>query len=136
MNEMRQKEMAVREAVEYAEGMIETIHEPMIVLDGDLRVRKVNEAYFRVLAADRGETEGRPFYDLGNGAWNQPDLRDRFDALLTKDATFEKFRVATDWPKLGRREMLLNGRSIPLQSGKTPKLILVAIQDITGDAPR
>jgi two-component system, chemotaxis family, CheB/CheR fusion protein len=131
MNEAREHERAVRTASEYAEAAIETNHEPMIVLDGDLRVRRVNKAYYRTFETGPAETEGKLIYELGAGQWDIPRLRELLAAVSRSNTTIENFELSHDFPKLGRRRLLVNARRIPLDGQESPKLVLMAIADVT-----
>jgi two-component system CheB/CheR fusion protein len=123
----------MRDASEYAEAVIETMHEPLVVLDGDLRIRKVNKAYYRIFQLTPAETEGKLIYELGNGRWDIPELRELLESVLQKNSKFEGMKVSSDFPKIGRRDLLFNGRRIPADAKEAPpKLILVAIEDATG----
>jgi len=73
---------AAEEARDYAEGMIETVREPLIVLDADLRVQRATQAFYQTFLVSREETEGRFLYDLGSGEWNQSRLRELIGAAL------------------------------------------------------
>ncbi len=66
---------AVDEARRFAEGIVETVREPLLVLDGDLRVVRANPAFYRLFQSTPQETENRRLYELGNGQWNIPELR-------------------------------------------------------------
>jgi len=109
-----------------AEGIVDTIREPLLVLHEDLRVKSANRAFYAAFEVERAETEGHPVYELGDGQWDIPELRRLLDELLPDNESFEDFEVEHEFERIGRRTMLLNARRIDhLQ------LILLAIADIT-----
>jgi two-component system CheB/CheR fusion protein len=127
----RRQEMLVRESHDYAEGIIHTLREPMLVLDGELRVRTANDAFYRAFRAAPDQTIGQLIYELGNGQWNIPRLRSLLEEVLPSANHFEDFEVEHEFPDIGKRRMLLNARALRTGDG-TPKMILLAIEDVTG----
>jgi two-component system, chemotaxis family, CheB/CheR fusion protein len=121
---------AAEDARDYAEGMIETVREPLIVLDADLRVQRATPAFYETFLVSREETQGRFLYDLGNGQWNQPRLRELIGGALFRNEAFQDYEVEHHFPHIGRRTMRLNGRRIPRQDVRNPTLLL-AIEDVT-----
>jgi PAS domain S-box-containing protein len=117
-------------ALAYAENIIATLREPFVVLDKSLRVRTANMAFYRDFRASKEETVGRFVYDLGNGQWDIPQLRELLSQVLSDRHPVEDFEVDHAFPALGRRNMLLNARRFPPES-KDPHLVLLAIEDIT-----
>ncbi len=118
------------EAREYAESVINTIREPLIGLDQDLRVLTVSRSFYEVFKVKPEETLGQLIYDLGNKQWNIPKLRELLETILPQKATFENYEVEHDFAGIGRRFMLLNARQIDRALGKE-RIILLAIEDIT-----
>ncbi|MEI9479976.1 MAG: PAS domain S-box protein, partial [Deltaproteobacteria bacterium] len=118
------------EAREYAENIINTVREPLVVLDQYLRVVKVSRSFYEVFKDEPEEVIGQLIYDLGNKQWDIPKLRELLETILPQKATFEDYEVEYDFPTIGRRTMLLNARQIPRALGKE-KIILLAIEDIT-----
>jgi PAS domain S-box-containing protein len=114
---------------EYAEEIIRTVREPLVVLDGDLRVVSANPSFYRTFQAAPQETEGHLIYDLGNSQWDIPALRQLLGEVLHKSANVEDFRVEHDFPGIGHKKMLLNARRIG-EEDSPRQLILLAIEDI------
>jgi PAS domain S-box-containing protein len=121
---------AAEEARDYAEGMIETVREPLIVLDSDLRVQRATSAFYETFLVSREETEGRFLYDLGNGQWNRPRLRELLGAALFRSQPFHDFEAQHEFPHIGPRTMRLNGRRIP-RPDSYPRMLLLSIEDVT-----
>ena len=118
------------EAREYAESIINTVREPLIALDQDLRVVSVSRSFYEVFKVNPKETVGQLIYDLGNKQWDIPKLRELLETVLPEKATFDNYEVEHDFATIGRRIMLLNARQIKRVLGKE-RIILLAIEDIT-----
>jgi len=114
----------------YAESIVETVRQPLMVLDGNLHVITTNVAFYETFHVTPGETGGQFLYDLGDGQWNIPALRELLERILPTQTAFEGFEVKHRFPIIGERTMLLNGRQIRRRGG-AEALILLAIEDIT-----
>ncbi len=115
---------------EFAESIINTVREPLLALDQDLRVVTVSRSFYEVFKAKPEETVGQLIYDLGNKQWNIPKLRELLETILPQKTTFDNYEVEHDFATIGRRIMLLNARQIQRVMGKE-RIILLAIEDIT-----
>ncbi|OGR93998.1 MAG: hypothetical protein A2016_12435 [Elusimicrobia bacterium GWF2_62_30] len=122
--------MSVNEALEYAESIINTLREPLIVLHQDLRVVTANRAFYEVFKVTPEETVGQLIYTLGNKQWDIPKLRELLGDILPEKTTFDNYEVEHDFADIGRRTMLLNARLLRRAAGKE-KGILLVIEDIT-----
>ena len=118
------------EAREYAESIINTVREPLIALDQDLRVVTVSRSFYEFFKVKPEETVGQLIYDLGNKQWDIPKLRELLETILPQKTTFDNYEVEHDFATIGRRIMLLNARQIQRVLGKE-RIILLAIEDIT-----
>ncbi len=123
-------ELAAEEAHRYAEGIVETVREPLLVLDADLRIISANRHFYRTFQVTPGETIGSFIYDLGNKQWNIPKLRELLEEILPEKETFDDFEVSHNFEDIGHKIMLLNARQIYRKYIGT-KMILLAIEDIT-----
>jgi two-component system CheB/CheR fusion protein len=121
---------AVTRSPEFSESIINTIREPLIALDQDLRVVSVSRSFYEVFKVKPEETVGQLIYDLGNKQWNIPKLRELLENILPQQASFDNYEVEHDFATIGRRIMLLNARQIQRVLGKE-RIILLAIEDIT-----
>ena len=124
------KKRTVTKSQEYAESIINTVREPLIVLDRDLRVLTASRSFYEFFKVKPKDTVGQLIYDLGNKQWDIPKLRELLETILAKKATFDDYEVEHDFLGIGRRTMLLNARRIPNPPQKL-KVILLAIEDIT-----
>ena len=126
----RARAIAVQEARLLAEGIVNTVREPLIVLNDTLTVITVSRSFYQCFQATAEETLGRPIYELGDGQWNIPALRELLGAVLSHDQAFDNYSVEHNFPIIGQRKMLLNARSI-IGEIEAPHLILLAIEDVT-----
>ena len=120
----------VKQLSEYSESIINTVREPLIVLDQNLRVVTVSRSFYDFFKVNPEETVGQLIYDLGNKQWDIPKLRELLEDILPKKVSFDNYEVEHNFSTIGRRIMLLNARQIQRASGKE-RIILLAIEDIT-----
>ena len=85
-----QAELVVEEARKYAEIIVDTVREPLILLDEDLRVISANRSFYQSFKVKPKETTGQYLYDLGNRQWNIPKLRELLEEIIPKHITFDK----------------------------------------------
>ena len=130
VTELRRQERAVQVALAYAENIIATLREPFVILDKSLRVKTANRTFYATFHVEREETEGHFIFDLGSGQWNIPRLRALLDDVLFDHDSVQDFDVEVEFPKIGKKVMLLNARRFGSVEGH-PDLILLAIEDIT-----
>lgn len=123
-------EVIIQNRAEYAESIINTVREPLVILNADLIVVSASRSFYLVFEVEPEETEGKSIYELGNRQWDIPKLRELLDSVLPQHKAFDDFEVDHDFPKIGRRTMLLNGRWIPRETVR-PQIVLLAIEDIT-----
>ena len=118
------------EVSEFAENIINTVREPLLVLDKDLRVVKASHAFYDFFKVSSEEAIGTLIYDLGNRQWNIPKLRELLETILREKTSFDNYEVEHVFSSIGKRIMLLNARQIKRAFGQE-KIILLAIEDIT-----
>ncbi len=121
---------AARLGRDYAEAVIETVRQPILILAKDFKVIRANEAFYETFKISKVETENHPLYDLGNGQWNFRELREALEGILPHRQEFRNFEIDHEFEGIGRKILLLSGREIqqPPPYGGT---ILLAIDDIT-----
>ncbi|MGR6034570.1 MAG: PAS domain S-box protein [Candidatus Nitrosoglobus sp.] len=130
VSECRKQEHRLKSALDYAESIIATVREPLIILDKSLRVQTANASFYRHFHVAKEDTEGHFIYELGNRQWDIPELRTLLEKIVLHNHSLQDFEVENDFPVLGRRIMLLDAcRLMPTDS--RPELILLAIEDIT-----
>jgi two-component system CheB/CheR fusion protein len=118
------------QAQAFTEGIVDTVRQPLIVLDSKLSVRHANEGFLRVFQVSAKEAIGKRIYDLGNGRWNIPRLRELLEEILPSNTSLRNFAVVHDFPRLGRRKVLINARRLDYGS-RHAQLILVSLDDVT-----
>ncbi len=128
--EGKMNKLEIQDALAYAEHIIDTVRDPLIILDENLMVASASRSFYQAFKVKPEETEGRYIYDLGNRQWNIPKLRELLEDILPKTTSFDNFEVAHVFPGIGRRIMLINARRIYLESNRA-KLIILTFEDIT-----
>ncbi|HEU4523081.1 MAG TPA: response regulator [Thermoanaerobaculia bacterium] len=113
----------------YAQDVVDTLREPLLILDSKLRVHSANRAFYQTFHVSAEETENRPIYELGNGQWDIPDLRTLLEDIVPMSSVFNDFELEHAFPNIGRRVMLLNARK--LRRGSHRELVVLAMEDIT-----
>jgi two-component system CheB/CheR fusion protein len=121
---------AVQQARAYAERIVETVREPLLILDADLRVQSANRAFYAMFQTTPAETEQALLYELGNRQWDTCELRALLRQQLDRNTTLETVEVTGTFPRMGARTMLLTARLIEQTPDRAP-LILLAIEDIS-----
>src|SRR5438105_6294549 len=119
----------VEDIQNYALNIVDTVREPLLILDTALRVRSANRAFYQTFHVSAEETENRLIYELGNGQWDIPDLRTLLEDVVPKSSVFNDFELEHTFPVIGRRVMLLNARK--LQAGHHGELLVLAMEDVT-----
>src|ERR1700676_2085654 len=118
----------VEDIQNYAQNIVDTVREPLLILDATLRVQSANRAFYQTFHVSPGETEGRLIYELGNGQWDIPDLRTLLEDIVPKSSVFDDFELEHTFPVIGRRVMLLNARK--LQAGQHGELLVLAMEEV------
>ena len=120
----------LQEARDYARAVVETVREPLLVLDSELRVRSANGAFYQMFETAPEETEGRLLDELGSRQWDVPDLRPLLQEILPRGTAVQDFEVSLGGTAGAPKTLLLNARAI-LREGREPELLLLAIEDVT-----
>jgi len=110
-------------------AIIDTIHEPLIVLDENLCIIVASLAFYIKFDLTHESTEKKAFYELGNGQWDIPALRTLLEKVIPEHSIVSGYEVEHNFPHLGHRTMLLNARKIEYHNGR--KMMLISISDIT-----
>ncbi len=128
--ELQTRNDLLNESYEYSQAITATIHEAMIVLDKNLRVKSANKSFYKIFGVKEEETEGMFLFDLGNNQWNIPRLREFLQEIVPKNSHFHGFEVSHNFPDIGEKIMLLNASRI-IQKRHGEELILLSINDVT-----
>ena len=128
--ELQSRNELLNESYQYSDAILANIHEPLLVLDKDLRVVSASKSFYKKFTLTPEETEGILLYDVGNKEWDIPALRQLLEDILPKNSEFQDFEVVHTFPRLGEKIMLLNANRI-IQKVHHKQLILLSIADIT-----
>lgn len=120
----------IAQTQEYLRSIVDTVREPLLVLDEELRVVSAGRSFYRAFQVSPQETEGSYFHELGDGQWNIPLLRTHLEEVLHHHSEFDDFEVTHDFPRIGIRTILLNGRKM-FRPGNGSRQILLAMEDVT-----
>ena len=113
-----------------AQAIVDTVREPLLVLDKDLRVVAASRSFYLTFQVNRAETQGRLLYSLGDGQWDIPALRALLEKIVPDRDVMEAYEVEHEFPEIGQRVMLLNARKV-FYEGNNHTTILLAIEDVT-----
>ncbi len=126
----KQIEQTERDSRIYADNIIDTIRESMVVLDKELRVISANMSFYKTFEVSKEETENKMIYNIGGRQWDFPELRKLLEEIIPRDSKFNDFKMEYEFPRIGYRKMMLNARRI-YQEERGKEMILLAIEDIT-----
>ena len=127
---MKEANEQLKKSAEFFRGIIDTVRQPLLVLDGELRVLSINRSFQSTFKVSPEQTVDQPLFKLGNGQWNIRKLRELLEEVLSKRYAVTDFEVEHVFEGLGRRKMLLNAATLFQPKDQQP-LILLAIEDIT-----
>ncbi|MEO6422511.1 MAG: PAS domain-containing protein, partial [Candidatus Nitrotoga sp.] len=122
-------EVAEKLALTLAEGIVDTVREPLIVLDENLKILSASRSFYRDFQTTPEDTLGRPILSFGNQQWNIPKLRELMENIMPNNQSFEDYEVDHNFPVSGHHRMLISGRKIIDHTGET-KRILLAVENI------
>lgn len=129
VTDLKRSEQEAKDVRDYAEAILRTVRDPLMVLRADLRVNTANDAFYKMFKTTPDQIEGRLIYEVGDQQWKIPNLRMLLEGVLPRNSFFDDFEVTHEFPHLGRRTMLLNARRLDLDDGAP--MILLAIEDVT-----
>ena len=127
----RQQFTNVGDACSLAQSIVDTVREPVVVLDQDLRVIAASRSFYSSFEVRPEETQGRLLFSLGDGQWDIPKLRMLLEKIIPQHGVMDDYEVEHEFPDIGHRTMLLNAREVHYQEGAC-STILLGIQDVTG----
>ena len=125
-DELQAKNAALAQARDFAMSIVETVRQPLLVLDEMLRIKMANRAFYQAFQVSTSEAEGQLIYSLSSGSWDIPGLRESLEGLLQGGASFPDFEAEQDLPRVGRRSLMLGGCRL-----NHLKMILLAVDDLT-----
>jgi two-component system CheB/CheR fusion protein len=128
--ELNQANDALRDARDYAEAIIATVREPLLILNKELRVVRANSAFYEFFKTHPEEVEGQRMYEIGEGQWDDSGLRAQLEEIIPGNASFVAFEMVKAFPQIGEKALVIQGHRLPY-SEQRGDLFLIAIDDIT-----
>lgn len=128
--ELLEKQEELNEARYYAESIVSTIREPLVILDKALCIKTANASFYKKFNVEEKDTEGMLFYEIQNHQWDDELMRSLLEKILPTKQRLTDFEIILHFPSLGKRVLLLNALQIANEKN-SEKLILLAIEDIT-----
>ncbi|MES1262215.1 MAG: chemotaxis protein CheB [Acidobacteriota bacterium] len=125
-DELQSRNASLSQAHAFAMSIVETVRQPLMVLDTDLRIKIANQAFYRTFQASPREVEGQLIFSLWGGKWNLPGMRSSLDGLLRNGGAFPEFDVEQEFPGVGHRNLVVGGCQIDHL-----RMLLLAIDDVT-----
>ena len=122
--------IGVEDASALTQAIVDTVREPLVVLDRELRVIAASRSFYQTFKVNRGDTQGKLLYALGDGQWDIPKLRLLLEGIVPQRGVMEDYEVEHEFPQIGRRTMLLNARKVFYEGGANTT-ILLGIEDVT-----
>ena len=122
--------LQIRETYDYAQAIVDTVREPMLILDEFFVIQSLNESFCKAFETKSHETIGLQLFMLGNGQWDIPELRRILRDILPKKQVLKDYPVEHEFPKIGHRVISLNARQMHLPNSAR-RLILLAMEDVT-----
>lgn len=128
--ELHSRIQQVEELNQYNEAILSTVHEPVLILDKDIKIKSANKSFCKTFHVTEEECIGKSLYKLGNNQWNIQRLRELLEEIVPKNNRFHDFEVEHDFPVIGKKIMLLNAHRI-IQARENEELIVLTIIDVT-----
>ncbi|MEP6675764.1 MAG: chemotaxis protein CheB [Ferruginibacter sp.] len=128
--ELQLRNVELRESGDYSSAILETMHECLLILNSDLRIKTANKGFFNMFGIIKEKAEGLHLFDLGDGQWDNKELRNHIKKVQSGEAIYSGFEMNFFFERTGIRNMLVNTERLYTNEGKN-SLILLAIQDIT-----
>ncbi len=128
--ELIEKQEQLNATLYYAKSIVTTIREPLVILDGKLRIKTANASFYNKFNIEEWETEGKLFFEIQNHQWDDHHMRSLLEKVLPKKEVLTDFEIVLKFPALGERTMLMNARQI-VNEKTAEQLILLAIEDVT-----
>lgn len=132
ITEIKKIEFELRNALDYAKSIVDTVREPLLVLDHELKVLSASRSFYEKFHVKQKETEGKRIYDLGSGQWDIPGLRELLEQIIPANSSFDDYKVFYTSPATGKQTVVLNARRID-QVGEQPHKILLSMELVAGE---
>lgn len=123
--------VAIEDGIALAQAIVDTVPDPLVVLDQDMRIIAASRSFYQTFRLDSGAVRGHPLYAIDGGQWDLPELRHLLEMVAGDGLPIEGYEVDRAFPAIGPRVMLLNARKVYFETGPHANLLL-AFEDITG----
>ena len=130
INQQKKAQRLVQDALNYANSIINTIREPLVVLNSDLKIISANKSFYTTFKLNKKDTVGTKLYDLSNKLWDIPKLRELLEKILKENTFLEDFELENDFPDIGHVKMLINARRVYREDFEQD-LILMSMEMLT-----
>ncbi len=130
-NVLKKRNELLLRSCEFSQSIIATIHEPLLVLDNNFRIKSANKSFYEKFLVNEESIENMLLFDFGDGQWNIPKLKELLSDVLSKNLDFKNFTLTHDFSKSGGKNILLLNAHYIIQKTSSRQLILLAIEDIT-----
>ncbi len=128
--ELHIRNAELKEAIDYTHAIAETMHESLLMLTVDLKVRTANKGFYQTFKMSQATTEGQYLFEMGDNEWDIPELRSQLELVRSRNIPFTNFEITHVFSHVGRKSVILNAHKFSMKEGSQP-MILLAIQDIT-----
>ena len=126
--------ISARKARDLAEAIVDTVHDPLVVLDAALNIVSANRSYYREFGGTLEDTQGQSFFTIGQQRWDCPALHDLLQTVLPRDLSFERREIDHDFPGIGVRRLALGARRIVEPTGDGALTLLSLRLSVAGQA--
>ena len=120
----------LKDSITLAQAVVDTVRDPLVVLDNDLRVVAASRSFYNTFRLVREDVRGNLLYEIDGGQWDIPELRELLGTISNGQAAVEGYEIDREFPAIGRRVMLLNARKVFYEQG-THSTVLLAFEDVT-----
>jgi two-component system, chemotaxis family, CheB/CheR fusion protein len=127
--ELQTRNDLLNESYDYSNAIIATLHEPMIILDKNLRIKTANKSFIRIFLMKEDQIDGKKLLELEDHQWNIPSLRELLELIIPKNSSFNDFKITHTFPRIGKKDFLLNASRL-IQKSHNEQLILLSFNDI------
>lgn len=128
--ELNARILQIEELYSYYEGIISTVHEPVLILDKNIRIKSANGSFCKMFKVSEDDLLGVSIYKINNGEWSIPALRELLEDIIPKNLRFQDFEIEQTFEQIGIKNLLLNAHRIQ-QKSQNEDLIVLTIADIT-----
>jgi chemotaxis protein methyltransferase CheR len=120
----------IQDGITLAQAIVDTVRDPLVVLDHDLRVVAASRSFYKTFRLVREDVRGHLLYEIDGGQWDIAELRELLETISNGQAAVEDYEVDREFPAIGHRVMLLNARKVFYEKG-AHSTVLLGFEDVT-----